>query len=67
MSDITLADHGSLCILTPRTDAARDWFAEHVGDDDTQFWGADGYVVEPRYVEAILDGAEDAGFTIGEG
>lgn len=48
--------HGSVVILTPHTDAARVWMAEHLPEDAPR-WGR-GYVVEPRYVSAILEGME---------
>lgn len=63
MPDIEVNDHGSIFILNPVTPEAGAWFEENVAQDG-QRWGG-GYVVEPRYVDDILDGAEAEGLTIG--
>ena len=61
-SDFDLVSHGSICLLTPRTPAAHDWVEEHL-PANAQLWGP-SIVVEPRYVQAIIDGVEDEGLTI---
>lgn len=58
--DFDFADHGSVTILTPLSEAAREWCSEYLPGDATR-WGADGYVIEPRYVAPILSGINQAG------
>jgi hypothetical protein len=62
-ADFDLANHGSICLLTPRTPAGHDW-AEANLPDDAQRWGPCSIVVEPRYVQAIIDGVEADGLTV---
>lgn len=63
MSDFEVHNHGSICLLWPRTEAAKDWCNEHLPEDSTR-WGIDSYVVEPRYVEAIVEGFSADGLTL---
>jgi hypothetical protein len=62
MSDFYLSDHGSVVLLSPRTDEAVAWVAEHI-PDDAQRW-AGGVAIEPRYVPAIVDGLIADGLTL---
>jgi hypothetical protein len=59
--DFTVADHGSIVILTPLTEAAQDWVADHL-PEDAMTWGG-GIVIEPRYVALILAGIGEDGLT----
>ena len=52
---LDVQNHGSIFILTPLTPEAIEWFEQHM-PDDVQMWGPNGYVVEPRYVQDILEG-----------
>lgn len=52
--DFDVSDHGSIVLLTPRTDAARSWATENL-PDDAQMMG-NAYAIEPRYVDDILEG-----------
>jgi hypothetical protein len=61
-SDFLLANHGSVLILHPLTDDAREWVGENI-PDDAMSWGR-GVVIEPRYWEPIEHGILDAGLTI---
>lgn len=63
MPDITLHNHGSICILIGATPKGRDWLDTHL-PDDAPTWGRDGVVVEPRYVDDILMGAANDGLAI---
>jgi hypothetical protein len=63
MSDLLVRNEGTLVLLRPTTDAAATWLRESTPEDATWWGGA--LVVEPRYVESILFGAADEGFTIG--
>lgn len=55
--DFTFENHGSICLLTPVTRAAKQWAEEKIisGNDEVMFWGK-SIVVEPRYAQPILDG-----------
>lgn len=60
MADLMLENHGSICIVQPLTGAADAWLREVT--DGT--WYGGGLVVEPRYVEALLQGAVNEGFEV---
>lgn len=60
--DFELSDQGSIALVRPLTDAARDWCAGYLGDDDTMMMG-DAYAVEPRYAVDIAEGIYEAGLT----
>lgn len=60
--DFRVDDHGSICILTPLSPECKEWTDENVGNDETQYWGKNGIVVEPRYIGAIIEGLTEAGF-----
>lgn len=54
MTDFTLRFEGSIYILHPHTPAAAEWIDEYI-PDDALAWGK-GIVVEPRYIEPIVQG-----------
>jgi hypothetical protein len=62
LTDFRLAPHGSICLLHPQTEAARLWIDEHI-DDEAQQWGG-AIVIEPRYVQPIVDGLRADDLTI---
>ena len=63
MADFIFQNYGSVTILTPQTDAGREWIADNL-PDDAQGWGREGVVIEPRYAGPILDGIASTGLTI---
>lgn len=63
--DFRFANHGSVTILTPITDAGDDWINSHI-DPEAQRWGANGIVIEPRYAGDILSGLSNDGLTVEE-
>ena len=63
MTDFTLENHGSICILKPHTPEADSWIEESISEEH-QCWGT-GIVIEPRYVGAILEGIAASGLTSG--
>ena len=65
MADFTLSGGGTVYILTPLTEAARQWVAEHIPDDAMR-WGADGVAIEHRYVDAIVTGIIADGLEVEE-
>lgn len=52
--DFLAENHGSIALLTPLTRRAREWAATNI-DPEAQTWGQ-SIVVEPRYMQPILDG-----------
>lgn len=62
MTDFTLAHHGSVALLTPNNAEAHKWLGEHIPDD--ALWGSKGVVIEPRYVEGMMDGIREDGMTL---
>jgi hypothetical protein len=54
--DFKLENHGSLFLLQPLTSSAKEWMNQNLPVDspETQFWN-DAIVIEPRYVDAIVD------------
>jgi hypothetical protein len=61
-ADIMLSNHGSVWLVTPVTDAAREWIDDNVAADAQYFAGS--LVVEPRYIAGIVRGMEEDGFTV---
>ena len=62
MTDFTIADHGSVVIVTPQSEAATNWLDEYVGTGG-QFWGK-GFVVEPRLLDHLIEGIHEAGMEV---
>ena len=63
--DFTLAGGGTLYVLSPVSDEARDWLGEHVDSPDSSTW-CGGQAIGHRYIEAIVKGILDAGLSIEE-
>jgi hypothetical protein len=61
--DFTVTDHGSVSVLTPATGIAQSWLDERM-PDDAATWGR-GYVVEPRFIDHIVDDLLANDFTVG--
>jgi hypothetical protein len=67
-TDIRIETHFSvLYLLWPSSQRAAEWMRENV-QQSGQFWGDSehgaAYVVEPRYVADILNGAREAGLEV---
>lgn len=60
--DILVENCGSIFLLRPLTDEAADWLLDHTADD-AMFMG-DALAVEPRFVEAIVVGAQEDGLVV---
>lgn len=57
--DLLFENHGSLFLIRPVSPGGQSWLDENIGDDAQVFGNA--IVCEPRYVEAIFDGAMNDG------
>jgi len=62
-TDFIVQNHGSIFILQALTAAAQEWVADHI-PDDAQTWGANGIVVEHRYISDIVDGIQGDGLSV---
>lgn len=62
--DFTIRDEGSILLLTPRTESAREWIDTHIGPDNGfQPWYPT-LVIEPRFAGAIFEGIRDSGLSL---
>ena len=52
-ADFLLADHGSIFLLEPITDAARAWVEEHLPLEEVTRWGP-SIVVEHRHIRDLV-------------
>jgi hypothetical protein len=64
MIDFYFANHGSITVLTPLTEAAQVWVFEHLPDDARML--GNGIVIEPRYAGPILEGLTEDGLTVSQ-
>jgi len=62
--DLTFEDHGSIVIMFANSAAGRAWVSEHIPADAPR-WGVHGVAIEPRYLEPIIQGAQDDGLWAG--
>lgn len=60
--DIRVENHGTLCLLRPKTVPAAEWLAHNLDPEVLRF--GEAYVVEPRYADAIVAGAREAGLEV---
>lgn len=63
--DFRIQDEGTIVVLHPLNDCAREWIGDHLyaGDDGPQWWGG-GVVIEHRYAGDIITGIAQDGLTI---
>jgi predicted Zn-dependent protease len=63
-SDFLLRDEGSIALLTPCSEAAREWVDENIGQDN----GFQPYfptvVVEHSYIADIVEGIQNDGLAV---
>lgn len=62
MMDFIVENHGSIFLLRPLSEAAREWATKHI-PEDAQNWG-DAVVVEHRYIGDIVAGIQADGLTV---
>lgn len=63
MKDFSVANHGSICLLTAHTEEARTWADTHLSND-CMMWGQSSIVVEPRYIGDIVEGITRDGLEV---
>ena len=62
MTDFDFQFEGTISVLTPKTNEAREWVASNL-QGEIQYWGK-GVVIEHRYVSDILNGVMEAGLVV---
>lgn len=60
-TDFRVRDEGTIALLFPLTDAAKEWVEEKV--EVAQTWSG-GVVIDHRFVQDILDGIVNDGLTV---
>ena len=65
MADLSVQNHGSICILNADSDVGKAWIKEHIPEDAFR-WGVAGVVVEPRYIADIVAGAIRDGLEVAQ-
>lgn len=56
MADIIIEDHGSILFLRPQSRDGQEWLENNIGKDNGYQPEWPSVLVEPRYVERIIDG-----------
>jgi len=62
ITDFVFSDNGSLWLCRPTNQEARQHLEENVSDEAQWFGGA--LVVEPRYVEGLVEGLVENGYLV---
>lgn len=61
--DVTVTNEGSVFLVTPYTQDARDWISENVHTEGWQ-WMGQSLAIEHRFVSDLVDGMLDAGLDV---
>lgn len=61
--DLKVRNEGTIYLLTPCTDAGRDWVKEHIPEDAIR-WSKESVVIEHRFIEDIVNGAINDGLEV---
>ena len=62
MTDFTVSGGGTLYLLRPNTEAAKEWVADHIPDDAQRLGQA--IAVEHRYIDDIVTGIQGDGLGV---
>lgn len=62
--DILARDEGTIWLLTPQSERAKQWFYDNIDADPHMRWGDDDVVIEHRFVRDIVEGAFGDGLTV---
>ena len=62
--DVRIMDNGSVVLIYPVSEAAKDWMDENVSLEGGWHRLGGGFACEPRMVEALLEGMSDAGLVL---
>ena len=61
--DIRVSNHGSIFMVSPLSDAAREWVDEHVQLEDWQ-WMGNAFSVDRHYIENLVEGMIGDGLVV---
>ena len=61
-TDVRIENHGSVYLVVPLTEAAREWVKEFVSLDEWQ--DANHIAVEPRFMDSLHRGLMESGLTV---
>jgi len=59
--DFLIENHGTICLIRPENDWARDWLYDNLHEPQ---WLGDAAVVEHRYIGDIVQGLQGLGAVI---
>ena len=65
MTDFTVENQGSIILVRPQTDAAKEWLDFNCVPEPWQWFGG-ALAVEPRCAPDIVDGLIDEGFSVAQ-
>lgn len=63
MIDVLIEKHGTIVLVRPLTDAAKEWVTDNVPLESWQ-WMGDAFACEPRLVENLVTGMTDGGLKV---
>jgi len=61
--DVLVENHGSVMLVLPVSETAKEWIHENVAADSWQ-WSGSALAVEPRYLGNLLEGMDADGLFI---
>lgn len=64
-ADFIVENHGTICLLIPQTEAAKEWIAEHIPTDSMRWNGA--IVIEHRFIANVVTGIKGDGLEVSDG
>ncbi len=64
--DVTLRNEGTIVMVRPCTDKAKEWFVEHLNHDGVTWYGG-AVACEPRYLEVLVRGMIGDGLMVVQG
>lgn len=62
-ADLRAEHHGSIILLRPLTERARQWLKSECQAEGWQYFGT-ALAIEPRYAQPIIDGAIGDGLSV---
>lgn len=64
MADFAVSGDGSIVLLRPITDTAREWVEDHIGEDNgfQPYWPT--VVIEVNYAGPIIEGIREDGLEV---
>lgn len=61
--DVEVNDQGSIILLTPRTERAKEWFKENIQAEPWQWFGA-SLSVDHHYADDLIQGLQSEGMNV---